>query len=122
LIDDSDDEYSEVSKKTRNIKASSESEAGLFSSDEYSADSEMDNRRTKNRKHSQPKTSKSSSDFRYSSRGNEVKYYQESSLLDDELGGTLSESDEERKRKKQAAFSLEYDAGILGLTKLPKEK
>jgi hypothetical protein len=50
-------------------------------------------------------------DFRFSSRGNTVKYYNQENELDEELG-SMSESDEELKKKVPKVHVLDYDPGM----------
>lgn len=53
--------------------------------------------------------------MRFSSRGSNVKYYQEDDNLDEEIG-VMSDSEEEKKKKIAIAVSLEYDAEAEGWT------
>jgi hypothetical protein len=104
-------DYSEefVKKKPKaNNRISSESESDENSESFEDFDSEeSDFEQPKKRR----QTKKVETDqIRFSSRGNQVKYYEDMDL--DEEIGSMSDSEEEKRKKREKLTSLEYDQGI----------
>ncbi|KAJ3321474.1 hypothetical protein HDV06_004143 [Boothiomyces sp. JEL0866] len=111
-VSESDGSFSMPSRKGKK-EYDSNSDVEEYESEEAS-DSDFDDSNSRKKARIKKKAAKEKfqpEQIRFSSRGNAVKYYDNENYLDDELG-SMSESEEEKKRRKaKEAATLDYDAG-----------